>query len=238
MTETVSRPPPEPRTWRFLLPWLAAWIGTALLFSLWPEIDLATSRVFWQAGTGFSGNQYPALTIVHRLVIDLSWWIFIIGILWLALASLHPGLRRFASRGAVVFILLTLAAGPGGLGKATKDTWGRARPHTVQEFGGNKMFTPVLVKTDQCERNCSFFSGHASFAFWIGALALAFGRRRLAWGLSLGFGTLIGLMRIAQGGHFLSDVLFAGLFVVTLNLVLFHFLRGPLGLERPTPKDH
>jgi lipid A 4'-phosphatase len=35
--------------------------------------------------------------------------------------------------------------------------------------------------------------------------------RRKQWLLaSLGLGSAIGLMRIAQGGHFLSDVLFAG----------------------------
>lgn len=231
------RPTVPARRWRALLPWIAAWLAVAVVFTAWPELDLAASGAFWQSGAGFAGNRYPALTVIHRLIIDLSWAISIGGLLWLALASFAPRLRRYATRGAVAFVLLTLALGPGALGKATKDGWGRARPVMVQEFGGAKAFTPALVKADQCERNCSFFSGHASFAFWFGALALAFGRRRLAWALSLGAGIPVGLMRIAQGGHFLSDVLFAGLFVITLNVLLFHLLRGPLGLDRGAPTE-
>ena len=46
-----------------------------------------------------------------------------------------------------------------------KDTWGRARPINIQEFGGDKIYTQAFVKSDQCERNCSWISGEASAAF-------------------------------------------------------------------------
>ena len=234
----MSTEPTNTFRWHVLALWAVAWIATALVFSLWPDIDLATSAFFWEPGSGFVGNQSAILSFLHRIFNDLHWPITLGGLGWLAAASFRPALRRHLGRGIVAFVLLTLILGPGGLGKATKDNWGRARPNAVQEFGGTKTFTPALVKTDQCERNCSFFSGHASFAFWFGALALAFGRQRLALGLSLGIGLPIGLMRIAQGGHFLSDVLFAGLFVMTLNILLYHLLRRPFGLGRKNQSEN
>ncbi|MDR0717023.1 MAG: phosphatase PAP2 family protein, partial [Azoarcus sp.] len=77
--------------------------------------------------------------------------------------------------------------------------------------GGNARFTPALQPTDQCGKNCSFVSGHASagfFAVSLGFLGGASARRR--WTLAgLALGGIAGLGRIAQGGHFLSDVVFA-----------------------------
>ena len=81
----------------------------------------------------------------------------------------------------------------------------------IEQFGGNKQFTPAFIPADQCSQNCSFVSGHvatASFimAFgWLGAPAV---RRR--WLLaSMAFGGLFALVRMVPGGHFLSDTIFA-----------------------------
>ena len=46
-----------------------------------------------------------------------------------------------------------------------KDTWGRARPINIQEFGGDKIYTQPFIKSDQCEKNCSWISGESSAAF-------------------------------------------------------------------------
>ena len=55
-----------------------------------------------------------------------------------------------------------------------KDQWGRARPVHITEFGGDKIFTRAFVKSDQCERNCSWISGESSaaFSFLVGTLIL------------------------------------------------------------------
>ena len=55
-----------------------------------------------------------------------------------------------------------------------KDQWGRARPVHITEFGGDKIFTQAFVKSDQCERNCSWISGESSaaFSFLVGTLIL------------------------------------------------------------------
>ena len=93
-----------------------------------------------------------------------------------------------------------------------KEHWGRARPIQVSEFGGHKHFSLALVPADQCDHNCSFVSGHAASGFVLMAVGLMGSvatRRRWFW-IGMAWGAVASLMRIAQGGHFLSDTLFAG----------------------------
>ncbi len=103
-----------------------------------------------------------------------------------------------------------------------KDHWGRARPRQVTEFGGSKTFTPPLIPAKQCPRNCSFVSGEAASIF-LPFYAVAF--VALQWDAVLVVaGTLLGLasgaVRVSQGAHFLSDVIFAGVFMaLTVGLV-------------------
>ena len=33
-----------------------------------------------------------------------------------------------------------------------KDTWGRARPINIHEFGGDKLYTQPFIKSDQCKK--------------------------------------------------------------------------------------
>jgi membrane-associated PAP2 superfamily phosphatase len=112
-----------------------------------------------------------------------------------------------------MFLLLCFAVGPGLVANIIfKDHWGRARPMQVVEFGGDKSYTPPLTPSDQCARNCSFFSGEASAIF---ALFFAAALVVPQWSTGLIFvGILAGLadgtVRVLQGAHFMSDVLFAG----------------------------
>ena len=39
-----------------------------------------------------------------------------------------------------------------------KDTWGRARPSYIIEFGGEKKYSQPFIKSDQCNKNCSWIS--------------------------------------------------------------------------------
>jgi len=130
------------------------------------------------------------------------------------------------TRKALVFLTLSLAIGPGLLVNATfKDHWGRARPMQIVEFGGTQKFTPAFVITDQCARNCSFTSGHASAGFYLFSFAFLLRRRRAIAIVSAGaLGGLIGLGRIAQGSHFLSDVIFSGFAVYAVAWLLYHMI--------------
>jgi lipid A 4'-phosphatase len=124
----------------------------------------------------------------------------------------------------LLFVLAALAVGPGLVVNAGfKDNWGRARPRDVTEFAGERTFTPALVPTDQCERNCSFVAGHPSVMYWLAALgfAVAAGRRRnQVFVVAAALGLIAGFGRIVQGGHFLSDVVFSGVAVFAVVWLL------------------
>jgi len=83
----------------------------------------------------------------------------------------------------------------------------------------------VLERSGSCERNCSFISGEASATFALGFAIVMLARRRRAalMAAALTAGTLSGLIRMGEGGHFLSDVVFAGVFMA-LDVALMHWL--------------
>jgi lipid A 4'-phosphatase len=71
------------------------------------------------------------------------------------------------------------------------------------------------VATNQCEKNCSFVSGEASslFAMFFGLAMVAGTRARALIAVGIALGSFAGLIRMSQGAHFLSDVVFAGIFM-------------------------
>ncbi|MDZ7920812.1 phosphatase PAP2 family protein [Rhodoferax sp.] len=111
----------------------------------------------------------------------------------------------------MAFVVLAGALGPGlVVNSVFKDHWQRARPYQVQEFGGTQQFTRAAVITDQCNNNCSFVSGHVACGFFLVSLMLIDRKRRKAWGFAgVSAGLTIGFARMADGAHWLSDVLWA-----------------------------
>ncbi|MBC6417101.1 MAG: phosphatase PAP2 family protein, partial [Rhodospirillales bacterium] len=108
--------------------------------------------------------------------------------------------------------------------------FGRARPRELEIFGGSFPFTPFYLVSEACRSNCSFVSGHAGMAFSTFALSFLPRDRSLRLWLfsaSLAFGLLTGWMRVIQGGHFLSDVLFSGLVVYGIAWLIALALLRP-----------
>jgi lipid A 4'-phosphatase len=137
-----------------------------------------------------------------------------------------------------LFLAAVLAVGPGLIANTMlKDNWARPRPTQIVEFGGSQPFTPVLERSGQCDRNCSFVSGETASIFALGFAVALLARRRRAtlMGVAVLAGSLIGFIRIGEGGHFLSDVVFAGVFmglvVALLHWIVFGLSRGRLGDE-------
>lgn len=183
------------------------------LFIAFPQIDLATSGLFYRGNGLWALNREDLwLAIPYRGLPRLGQGLLVgLLVLWLLGFS-----RRFpklqARRITFGFLLAAALAGPILLVDATlKEHSGRTRPVNIEQFGGSKQFTPAFVPADQCEQNCSFVSGHvatASFIMAFGWLGAPVIRRR--WLLaSLAFGGLFALVRIVPGGHFLSDTIFA-----------------------------
>ena len=74
-------------------------------------------------------------------------------------------------------------------------------------------------------------------AFWVTAYAflLPAGHRRIGMAVALIVGAAVGAMRVMQGAHFLSDVLYAGAIVVGVNTLAFRFMLEPRGETVETP---
>ena len=102
-----------------------------------------------------------------------------------------------------------------------KDNWGRARPYQVEEFGGNLIYTPPLLKSDQCIKNCSWIGGETSAAFSFIAGILFMRKRKIFLKILYFFGSLVIFCRMAMGGHFLSDNLFAVNFMIYLSIIYY-----------------
>lgn len=126
-----------------------------------------------------------------------------------------PGRRCPMSSRAALFLLLSLALGPGLLVNGVlKPNWPRARPYMVSEFGGEYSFTPWWDWRGTCDSNCSFVSGEVAGASWLAAPAMLLPppSRYVALGAVAVYGTAFAFIRLLVGGHFLSDVIFAGVF--------------------------
>ena len=202
--------------------------GTLAIFFFVPQLDLAASRVFYDPGRGFVLASWPPILFVFRAIPWIAWGMLLlvaVGIFWL-LVFRRPLWRL--DRKALVFVVVSTMAGPGLFANTLfKDHWGRARPAQTEMFGGAHRFTAAPLPAAECDRNCGFVSGHAALAFSLVALALLLppGRpRRLGIATSLGFGAFVGLGRIAQGAHFLSDVVYAGLLVYGTTFLLYRWI--------------
>lgn len=182
---------------------------TIAVFLAFPQLDLIVSRLFHVPGMGFPVRSIPTVRAVHEFIGVLP-KVFVV-LLAAFLAFSHRFRYRPQWRRAAAFTLLLLLLGPGLVVNVFKEGWGRARPVEVHEFGGPHEFTAALVPSSQCATNCSFTSGHAATGFALMAPAFFLQRRRRAWlATGVAAGLAFGLLRIAQGGHFLSDVLFSG----------------------------
>jgi lipid A 4'-phosphatase len=230
------------RNRRIELTFAAGAVGLAALFVLAPDIDLWFSALFYRAGDGFYLAGAAWVRLLYEIVNPVT-AVAALALLVLLLRNVLLGSPAgpFNAR-ATLFLMAVLAVGPGLVVNGVfKSYWGRARPRDVVEFGGTRTFTPAFVISDQCDRNCSFTSGHASVPFAFMALGLLLRRRR--WAVFAGaatFGGLVGLGRIVQGAHYLSDVIFSGVFVFVIAYLLAHYaFRLPVAAPaaRAEPED-
>jgi lipid A 4'-phosphatase len=212
-------------------------VATAL-FLLLPQTDLWVSGLFYAPEHGFVLAHWPPVVLVFRAVPWIARGVVAtvaVGAAWLFLTGRPLGRL---DRKALLFVAFSTALGPGLLTNTVlKDHWGRARPVQIAAFGGSHEFTPAPLPANQCPTNCSFVSGHAALGFSLVAFAFLLppgAPRRRAIAGTLAFGGLIGLVRIVQGGHFLSDVVFAGLLVFGTTALLHWWIVERDGLAAPT----
>jgi lipid A 4'-phosphatase len=199
------------------------------VFYRYPEIDLVVSHAIADAlggqFLGASGAAKTARGFFYVLPIGVC---LVFVALWL-LGPKRVRPDRVPSSRAILFLALTMLIGPGIIvNLVLKDHWHRPRPISTTEFGGPHAFRPPFTRDGACDKNCSFVSGEAASAFWLLAPAsLApppYNVAAIAAALAVGVTT--SALRMAFGAHFLSDVLFAGLFTLLL-LQIMHAIIMP-----------
>ena len=196
-------------------------LAAALLFSLWPGLDLALASALHSpagfVGQGRFGNFLRAVGYTLPFLVLAA---YILG--WLAAHFRWP--TPFAPKGRdVLFLSLAMAIGPGLIvNLGMKDHLHRPRPAHLTEFGGTQPFRAFYQFDGGCKKNCSFPSGEAAEGFWMmGPASLAPAPwRPQALAAAFLFAAATSLLRMAFGGHFFSDVVFAALIMWALLLGL------------------
>jgi len=204
---------------------LISFIVISILLVTFPNIDIEVSRYFFSEELGkFSMKKVWWVDILYescRPVIIFS----VIGLIILWQFNKYKGTKFLSVDGRrVACKLLILLLGAGLIVNAIfKDQFGRARPRHIVEFHGTQQFTPAFVITDQCDKNCSFSSGHGAGAYFTLALALLFRNRKRALAVAFVYGTSVSIARIAAGGHFFSDNI-VSFFVMALTTDLLYYI--------------
>ena len=202
---------------------MGASLLAAALPTVWPQLDLAVAAFFLQSQPSPHPAQWFWVAAVNEYTPDIFRSLSLLCLAGWIVASLVPRLRRACL--ALAFVGLSLALGPGLATWAAKEQTLRARPFDVKEFGGARQFTPALVKTNQCDDNCAFVSGHVACGFFFASLMLLDPRRRWWWlSVGTGAGLLIGLARMSVGAHWLSDVLWAFPITLLCSWLVWHVL--------------
>lgn len=206
---------------------LMALFFSFMVIALSPYIDIFISSLFFEDGHflfknnsifNFVDKYFPHVLILICLSIFMLWFMgYINSKKWILNINTK----------AMWFLCGTMLVGPfiivNGL---FKTFWGRARPKDIIDFGGEKIFSPAMVISNQCKWDCSFVSGHTAIAFWIMALALILPkkhRKKYVWGSFL-IGFFVAFTRIAQGYHFFSDVFFAAIVTIYVIWIMYYYM--------------
>lgn len=204
------------RLTRYIDVGLATGLLGVLLLRLFPHWELAVSRLFFDPVTGWHLDANFWVRLVYDWGTLAALTLAGTGLFVALVATAWVPLRRFRRIGWFLFAAMVL--GPGLLVNSVfKENFQRPRPREIVEFGGAAAYLPP-GQPGAGDHGSSFPSGHASMGFYLAApyFFLRQRHRRMAIAALL-VGTMaglgIGLVRIMQGGHFLSDVVASGLMV-------------------------
>lgn len=191
------------------------------------EADLGLEAMFYSSTGGWSlGGKNPWKFIYDYANVPAFFMVFA-ALCVLVATFFRQFWRRY--RKIALFMVLLLVLGPGlVVNTILKDHWGRARPHEIVNFGGDQMYQPFWKK-GVAARNGSFPCGHASVGFYLFAPFFFLRKTSSRWALfflaaGIVAGGVVGLARMIQGGHFITDVLWSGGVTYLTGLLLAYGL--------------
>ena len=202
----------------------------AMLLTIGPGFDIFFSSLFYRDDNQFLLQSYHAVTVFFRdiLLPIILVYILVLPIIFklIPINKLYFGFKFSTKKilfvWTTLFINLVLI-----INLFLKTFWGRARPGDVIELGGKNAFSPWYQISDTCTSNCSFVSGDAAVGFSLIVLYFVSNNLKYVY-LSIIFGFLLGLIRIAEGGHFLSDVIFSAITVFFFSFIIKKYFLNKL----------
>jgi lipid A 4'-phosphatase len=220
-----------------LLALIGLWVALAIIFNGEPGIDQAVSAFFFaarscatQAVTPVCGMFPAAASAWLNGARDLFQYLPVaaaVVVATLLVSELAAG-RGFASPRPRIAatVLAAFLVGPGLLVNGIlKEFWGRPRPVSTDLYGGPAQFVPAGQWSDACSSNCSFVSGEAATIFWLLCLVplLPESRRRIGAIAIAAVALFAAGLRVAFGGHYMSDVILGGLSSIIVFAALATF---------------
>ncbi|TCP63318.1 membrane-associated PAP2 superfamily phosphatase [Rhodovulum bhavnagarense] len=221
----------DPLYTRLLIAVLMLTVAAQALFAALPWLDLAASGALADGTQGFAAARHPVLPRLNGAIRETFQFGAIALILW-GLGAMILGRLRGDWLRVWAYFASSVILAPGILvNLVLKAHSGRARPATIEQFGGELVFTPAGVFTDQCARNCSYTSGEAALAACLAIVALTLCwanltvlRRVVALLVAVAVVGGVSWLRMALGRHFLSDVVMSTLFTALVALALYRLL--------------
>ena len=225
----------------FLFTMLFFWTAILVIFRSYPQMDIAVAQFFYRQVECSDATVTDTCLGFPVAGYTVTYWIREI----LHKAPLFIGAAMAAnliyqySRGKrwhdssfrnQTLVLANLIFGAFLLvNKGLKETFGRARPRELIEFGGQNDFTLAGDLIGQCMSNCSFPSGEAAAGGWFLCCGLLFAPRwrKQAYICLFILGVFTALLRVAFGAHFISDVLLGYLTtLITASILAIAFERA------------
>lgn len=218
---------------------LIAVLAASVLFLWQPQLDIWLTNQYYLGHNDFILNHYNwafnARYVLYAVIRLMGIWILIS-----LICKLIKPLSKIQIKPKIFIILVLIIMPLLVINTGFKDHFHRPRPSDVSIFGADKTFQEIWhIDAKQCDSNCAFVCGDcaAAFTFW---MFLPFIRRR-AWRVTygvgiFGVGAFYSWIRIGQGGHFLSDTIFACLFTyIGIYIIYWYcYLRNPRWLHETT----
>ena len=202
-------------------------MGISLFFTIGPSLDLYISSLFYYGNSQFYLQSFDYLSLIFR---DILLPCILIYTLVLPILGRYIKIKiiffnyKFSLREIYLILFSQIFTLVFFVNLVLKNLWGRSRPGDIVEFDGSEFFTAWFEYSDACNTNCSFVSGDASVGFSI--IILYFITKKIVFvNLSIVFGILLGIIRIIAGGHFTSDIVFAGLIIILSNLIIYKIYK-------------
>jgi len=210
----------------------SATLLVGVVLGAFPSIDFDVSDFFEDSTPSFILRGAALAKSLRAFGMFFPTCVAVVFVAALLVKIVRPQVRLPVDTRAIVAVLLTFLLGPALLVNAVlKEHWGRERPESAVEKveKGEVAFSPWWNPIGPCRSNCSFVSGEVSNSTVLIAAAavLPAAVAGPAMAVAVAFTVMVAALRLAFGGHFLSDVLLAALFTHMIAILMLRLMHDP-----------